>query len=596
MAAKDEQAATSRTTSALSYAVLFGGFLTIAVAFYLVVITYTSLPSSDGWIEIENVASGVNPWSPAWLWQQLNEHRWVIPKLFLAADLQLFQGRQIFLLASILVIQLLHWGLLSWSMRTLGGWRGALWRSGAGLAVFCLFCPAQWQNFIWGIQVSFVLTQLLATAAFVALLLYWMESQQQPDKRASLRFLVLSVMAALGATYSLSSGILLWPLLVLAALYLRLRAPAVLTIALTGVVSTAIYLHNFVRPQNHANPLASLGKPVALLKYFATYFLSSWHHRNIGAWEVIALAALGIVILAQLPVLSHARVFRPFAIQLVLIMLFCAATALITASGRLNYGIEQARASRYQTTALLFWCCLGLLLLGGAFFGSPRRRYAFVVLQVCLLLIFVRAAVLVRYPIRAAGERAFAQRVVRAALLTGVHEPVTLSKTFEGMDGLLKAVDYLKSNRLSIFSSTAPAELGKTLSSVLPSAKVGECVGFLKGGLATDEPSGPGLLLAGWAWDIKHHGPASTIIVTTNGTITGLGAEGDWLPDARTLYPGISSSYIGYYAFVPQPQPGAVVSLYAILPGNPPTACYFEGWRQAPGASLGLRRLVEGGG
>src|SRR5208283_771091 len=465
-----------------SYAILLGGVLTIAVTLYMVVVSYSSLPYWDGWTQVGVAAGGGNPLSPAWLWQQHNEHRLVIPKLFLAADLKLFQARQVFLLASILVIQLLHWGLLSWSMWVLGGWRGALWRTGAGLAAFSLFCPSQWQNLIWGFQVCFVLPQLLATASFVALLLYWMESQQQPDKRPPLKFLVVSVIAALGATYSLASGTLLWPLLVVAALYLRLSIRAVLAFAITGTASTALYLYHYIRPQQHADPLASLGAPLMLLKYFGLYFFSSWLHRNIGTWEVVALAGLALVVALQIPALSHVHISRPFAIQLVLTMLFCAGTALITATGRSNLGIEQARASRYQTVALLFWCCLGLLWLG-ATFASPRVRYAFLVAQVCLLLIFARAAVIVRYPMREAGERTFAQNVVTAALITGVHDPATLSKTYDRMDLLLRAVAYMKANRLSIFAGTTSSELGKPLPSVLPLATTGECVGFLKGGM-----------------------------------------------------------------------------------------------------------------
>lgn len=589
-AAGDGEAATSRTASVLSYAILFSGVLTLGVAIYTVVVNYSNLPFLDGWTQIKIVANGGNPLSPAWLWQQHNEHRLVIPKLFLAADLEMFQARQIFLLTSIVVIQILHWGLLSWSMWVLGGWRGALWRTGAGLAGFCLFCPSQWQNLTWGFQVCFVLPQLLATASFVALLLYWMESQQKPDQQKPLKFLIVSVLAALGASYSLSSGNLLWPLLVVAALYLRLRIRAVLSFAITGAVSTALYLYRYVRPQDHGDPMTALRTPVTLLKYWALYFFSSWLHRNTGNWEIIALAGVGLVALLLIPALSYARTSRPFAIQLLLTMLFCAGTALITAAGRLNFGIEQARVSRYQTVALLFWCCLGLLWLEGSF-ASSRMRHAFLVAQVCLLLIFARGAATVRYPLIEAGERTFAQRVVTAALITGVYDPVTLSKTYGQIDMLPRAVAYMKANRLSIFSDTLSSELGKPLTSVFPLAAAGECVGFLKGGVATEEPSGPGIVLAGWAWDAKRHKPASTIVVTTDGTITGLGAVGAWLPEGRTLYPGISSRYVGFYAFVPPPRAGAAINIYAIVSDNPPAACYFDGWRQATANELGVHRM-----
>src|SRR5208282_1256493 len=171
LAEKGIEPETSRVSSWLSYAILLGGILTIAVVLRLVVTTYSSLPFWDGWMQV-GLEGGEHPLSPAWLWKPWNEHRMVIPKLFLAADLYGFQARQVFLLASILTIQFLHLALLSWSMWVLGGWRGALWRTGTGLAAFCLFCPAQQENFVWGFQVCFVLPPLLASVSFISLLLY----------------------------------------------------------------------------------------------------------------------------------------------------------------------------------------------------------------------------------------------------------------------------------------------------------------------------------------------------------------------------------------------------------------------------------------
>jgi hypothetical protein len=102
-----------RLSHALSYGILLGGFLTITVSVYMVVATYSSLPFWDEWGQAALVAKGGSPLSPDLLWRQQNEHRLVIPMVFLAADLQLFQGKQVFLLASILAIQFLHLVLLS---------------------------------------------------------------------------------------------------------------------------------------------------------------------------------------------------------------------------------------------------------------------------------------------------------------------------------------------------------------------------------------------------------------------------------------------------------------------------------------------------
>jgi len=125
-----------------SYAILLAGIITMGFSAYMVVVSYSSLPFWDGWVHVAFVARGGNPYTLAWLWSQHNEHRMLIPRLFWLADLRWFHARQVFLLASIFLIQFLHLLLLGWSMRVFGGWRGAVWRSGVGLAAFCLFCPS----------------------------------------------------------------------------------------------------------------------------------------------------------------------------------------------------------------------------------------------------------------------------------------------------------------------------------------------------------------------------------------------------------------------------------------------------------------------
>lgn len=565
---------TSRVSSLLSYAILLGGAITIAVTLYIVISTYSSLPFWDGWTQIEVAAKGTSPFSPAWLWHQHNEHRLVLPKLFLAIDLHLFRARQVFLLASIFVIQLLHWGLLSWSMRVLGGWHGALWRAGTGLAAFCLFCPAQWENFIWGFQVCFVLPQLFATLSFVALLFYWVKAQQHLDQPPS-RLLVVSILAALGASYSLASGSLLWPLLVVAAIYLRLRIAAVLSFALTGAASFALYFHHYVRPEAHASPLASLRAPLALLQYWAAYFASSWLHHDIGDAEVLALAGLAIVFALLIPALSYNRTFRPFAIQLLLMMAFCMGTALITATGRVNFGFQQAFAPRYQTVALLFWCCLGLFFLGSTFFARARLRYAFLVAEVCLLAIFARGAAIAFYPITAVRQHGFAQSAIADALMTGVYDPEVLKEAYPQMEMLLLTVPYLKINRLSAFSDRLASELGRPLDSLFALGDRDDCTASLESAVRIDNPNGRGMRILGWAWDRKHHQPPLAIVATTNGVITGLGTVGLRVPDVRVVDRELSSDYVGFLAFVPEMRPDSVVKLYAILHGTPSTACYL---------------------
>ena len=226
----------SETVDLLSYVILAGGCLTALYSAYIVIVSYSSLPFWDGWAEIDFPATGGSVVD--WLWTQHNEHRLVLSRLIMLADLHWFHARQVLLLSAIFVILCLQVVALSWSLHVVGGWRGSLWRTGAGLAAFCLLCPSLWEMLVWGECVCFALPGLFAILAITGLTLYWTRSQDPATQPWASRYLLLSVVAAVGGSWSLLNGNLLWPLLFCAALLLRLRRAA-LTYAIAGVVNVA---------------------------------------------------------------------------------------------------------------------------------------------------------------------------------------------------------------------------------------------------------------------------------------------------------------------------------------------------------------------
>jgi hypothetical protein len=570
LAAQRRAPEASRMSSLLSYAILLGGVLTIAVTLHMVVSSYSTLPYSDGWIEIFPEAAGVKLLSFTWLWQQHNEHRLFIPKLFLVADLRLFHAKQVFLLACIFATQLLHLLLLSWSMRVLGGWRGTLWRSGTGLTAFCLFCPSQWENFVWGFQTCFVLPGLFATLSFVGLLLCWIGPQTASGTRRRWKLVVLSILAALGATCSLANGTLLWPLLVVAALFLRLRPLAVLSFAVTGAVSMGLYFHGYVRPLQHASPISSAEAPAKVFEYLAIYLGSPWVREYDRAAIFFGTAGLVLALCAVLRLRSYVQGFSAFSVQLVLTLAFCLGTALITALGRINLSPMQAFSSRYQTVALLFWCCLGLLLVA----ASGRRAVAMVV-QLILLAVLVRGATLARFPIRQARWHGFQLNAAAAALLTGVNDTTQLQLAYPHPDSILEVLPYMREQRMSVFAGPLASRVGRSLNSLYHVVSSDECTGAVQSLAVIGSGESEGLRITGWAWDYKHMRPPAAVIATADGVISGIGAMGDGRPTIRVARPWMNTSFIGFDEYVRSGRESGAVQLYAILRGSPPTACYF---------------------
>ena len=571
-----------RSTSALSYLVLFAGIATIAVAAYMVVLCYTPLPWSDGWGEIFAPASGEKLFSLSWLWAQHNEHRLFIPKLFLIVDLRLFRAQQTFLLGSIFVIQLLHLYLLSWSMRALGGWRGPVWRAATGLAAFCLFCPTQWENLTWGFQTCFVLPPLFGTLSFVGLLLYC--------KRDGWKFILLSLAAALAAVLSLASGLVLLPLLAAAAWMLRLKKSLALTYVLAAVATTLLYFRNYVLPGQNTDPVSSLRAPGKLLGYLASYFGSSltvgrsWTHNNIQIAPWIGFIGLGLWLTFVLQVRRQETKHNPFPFLLVLISVFCVGTALLTALGRVSSGYGQAFSSRYQTVALLFWWSLGCLVLASAQ-RLPRLGPALV--QALLAIILVRGALLVRFPFRDAREQAFQNRAAAAALLTGIDDRKQLAEVHPAPEQVLRVVRFMREQRLSIFAGNEAALIGTLLYPLRIVANRNRCEAEVESPTILRDTAGPtvGMRISGWVWDTERRRPATKILLVASGKIVGLGAVGDWRPTVRADHPEMNASFIGFTAYA-KDEFDAVVTSYAVLDEGPRTVCEistFPPMMQAPG-------------
>lgn len=563
-----------RTPAVLSYVVFFGGILTIALALYLVVVCYTSLPWSDGWIQINVAAAGDNPFSLHWLWQQHNEHRLLIPKLLLAIDLRFFGAQQKFLLAMIFGVQLLHCAVLSWSMRVLGGWGGSLWRTGTGLAAFCLFCPAQWENLVWGFQSCFVLPPLFATVSLVALLLYW-KASGEAQGRGARKFIALSVVAALAAMGSLANGVLLLPLLTIAAMALQLRRSVVLTYIVGAVAGIALYLHNYSQPSSH-HPLTALLSPGKLIAYVGTYFGSSW--TSGGGWKphnlffALYLGLLGLLLL--LIFLFRLRQFvkqrEAFPIQLLLIALFSVATAALTALGRIHLGSVQAFASRYQTVALLFWFSLGCLLLAAA--AASTKPLASTALQIFFVAVLLRGAFLAFVPLRDGKEHAFRMRAASAALITGVNDPRQLDYAFVSPYVPPADLAYLKQHRLSIFSGDPQALLGEPLSSTFSIAPRERCDAAIE---SVAPLSSTDWRITGWVWDVQRRVVPAQIVTVANGIIAGLGAAGDWQPDLRAARGQLNTSLAGFTAYAANLPASEPLSAYAVLRVKPGEACYL---------------------
>ncbi len=578
-------AAVFQASKIIAYVILLVGIITVTLSAYLVIVSYTNLPHWDEWSQIDFAANRKAQSTLDWLWSQHNQHRLVISRLFLLADLRWFHATQVFLLASIFIIQLVHLLLLSWSMRVLGHWRQGLWLTGTGLATFCLFYPSQWENFTWGFQTCFVLPSMFATFSWIGLLLYWIHSKEHPGGPRPWKYLLLSIAAGIGASYSLSNGNLVWPLLAGAALLLRLRLAAVLSFLISGAVSTVAYLNNYYRPASFPQSSETM---IQTLKYLVVYFGSSWVSNNVRAAEFIGCAGLVVLLFVILRLPSYVRDGRPFPIQLVLTLLFCLGTGIVTALARLAFGIPQAFSSRYQSIALLFWFCIGLLLLGWAVSLHEARTATFLLVQTVLLATMLLAASRAKISLMRARLQGFQLNAAAMALVTDAPDKEQLQWADSQPDYVLSLVPYMRRERLSVFSGMLPSLLSKPLNSVLSIAVPDECTGQIESIRPLDSGRLRSFRITGWAWDHKNRRPPSEIVTTTNGIISGFGVVGDWRPEVREANRKVTSNYTGFTAYVRETGESSPVNIYIVLHGKPASACLFATARVS---TLGLAGL-----
>lgn len=557
--------------NASSWAILLTGFGAIFCCAYMMVATYSPLPFWDGWIEVMSGAEGGNPFSLNWIWSQYNEHRMPIPKLFLLADLHWFHATQVFLLGSIFVILLLQLLTFAWMMRALGGWRGSRWRTGVGLAAFCVFCLSQWENLTWGMQVCFVLPGLFASLTFIGLLQYWARGEQSPQARRW-GYLLLSVASALGATWCYANGNLLWPMLVVAALFLRLDLRAVLTYVVAGTVSTSLYLYGYIRPA--ANMGA--GSMTANAKYLAAYFGSSWvgTSQQYRVAECMGLIGFGLAFFFVLGLRSYVENRRLLSLQLVLLILFCLASGTVTALGRSQLGVSQAFSSRYQTVALFFWCCLGLLVLDSLPAVKLGSDHGVLIVQAALLVIMAVGASYAGTPLIRARVRSFRLNAGAISLATEVHDSDELRWVYWKPSVLNRVDTYMRKQDLSIYDEPIAGLLGRPLRTTFRLVSPDRCMGSIQTFTSmSSSGTAPDVRITGWAWDNKLHEPAAAIVAATEGMIVGLGAMGDWRPLQKAPRPWMADNYLGYTAYVHNVEKNDRIEVYAVLKDQQATAC-----------------------
>jgi hypothetical protein len=245
----------------------------------------------------------------------------------------------------LLLLHLLRRTPGSSAISTLVGW---------SIMTFLCFAPVQARNFLYGIEIE---TFFPGFALLVVAALNLSELNFPTKALANLAL-------AFVATYTFANGMLLWVLAwPLPSPHERLRwrgrLPWIALYFVAGVLSVGAYFVNYHRPENHPEFASISSRLVDLAHYIILW------SGNYFAGEFVGPFCLGIIVLiffigavsCSLWTIWQTRDWRTFYPWL-LLAAFASATVVITAVGRVGFGVHQALDNRYVAFSRFFYIAL----------------------------------------------------------------------------------------------------------------------------------------------------------------------------------------------------------------------------------------------
>jgi len=280
---------------------------------------------------------------------QHNEHRVVVPKLFIVADYYIGGAANFRVLTFLGNLGLL--GLVIVLFRLIGREkdRAAFY----AVALLVILQPQHWENMIWAMSALpnfYVL--------FLASLSFYVLTTKQSGAG-----LAAAIVSAVLSVFTFANGLAVFPVgLILLVAQRRGRDAAIW--AVCGAVIIAFYFHGFVKPGHHPPIVATvLSNPYNFLLYFFSYVGSS----------VFFAPALGGLVLSGVFIYLLAKGHYRKNPALMLILFFLFVTAFLTSLARSGFGVEQALSSRYKTGTALILALSAIALMEQA--GERARRF-----------------------------------------------------------------------------------------------------------------------------------------------------------------------------------------------------------------------------
>ncbi len=552
-------------TELIKFWSLLLGCVSIVAALYVTFHSLIRFPFEDQWSILAELDSVQGWYTIPLLWALHNEHRTPFAKLLETADLYWFHGRNTSLYLEIYALQAINLAVWMWTLRRVAQWPGWLVGTGTGLAAFALFWVSQHQSFN-PLGVGILPATGFAFFSFLFLVLAGLH------RKRSLYWLIAAIAAAFISEGTLASGILLWPLLVILALRLRIRLWMVALLVVIGALATYAYLAGFHSPPHTAKPLESIRHPGLVTEYLLVYFGNPWAAVN----ETVrnALAAVAIVLAIGCYAIEVVRpTAKTFGIFMLTVCMFCLGAGLLTALGRINFGVLQATSSRYHSSVLLFWLCLALYGLDGA----VRHARTVIFASAAILLLVTSTLTSFSQSLEAARQDAGRVNAGGLPIYADVKDDAEIANNLITDANLV----FLERPKLlaipaAFYADARYQRLGRQLSSTFAIAAENRCMGDVNVSRRVPDPHFPGWQLSGWAWDRQSMRPVHDITAVTDGsTIGGAGLTDMARPDIHTVHNEVSDPNVGWRMYVRGGADLPAIRVYGIVDDGK-TACLVK--------------------
>jgi hypothetical protein len=380
-----------------------------------------------------------------------------------------------------------------------------------------MLCPFQMENFLWSNQVQFVLVYAAATASFMLL----------PLAKRKIWFLAPAAIAGVLSSLTMVNGLLVWPVLVLQACYLRLNRRAVIGLAIAGGIMIAVYMWHYERAAMGMGFSGILRDPLHAVMLLGLFLAGPLDFLSIRAGAATALIALIPTAYLGIRALRDRSTERRWPSALGAVMLFLFLTSVSIVAGRLSPAWFQALhgafplPSRIFTPICFFWAAVTMLVLHACRQARRTLWLAFYALLFVALLFTTVPRQLV-----AAEDWSDVFRgteAVGSAFLLDVSDEQLLSLLWPSKEQRDERAAFLRDRRLAMFAEPRAVWPGKRVSDLFTVASAGRCIGAIE----QTKPLDASWRVEGWAWDTQlGKSPDDIVLADTAGRIVGLARGG----------------------------------------------------------------------